>query len=220
MPCDEDNVLFDGNGWSNGALAVSVWVKQEKYKGLRSIMNIADNIGGVSSPYCGWGFGDNYKEATWLPPFSRIYTPEEAAARIQDDELMSKPFFVLGDSLDALASPAGSTFVDRFVGEDSFLDQYYTDNDAAHDKVKIKDWLLAEAFPATTLPMGANRYTPLEANNIDMSGDKTSPSRCCKTSEVSWPRKDTYNGNREWRHSDYRDIAYQHVYEFYKRISN
>ncbi|NTV15676.1 MAG: hypothetical protein HGA96_17395 [Desulfobulbaceae bacterium] len=217
---DEDNVLFDGNGWSNSALAIAVWVKQEKFKGLQSALNIADNFGGVSSPYCGWGFGDNYKEATWLPPFSRLYTPEEAAARINDEDLLSKPFFALGDSLDALASPAGSAFVDRFVRKDSFLDQYYTANDAAHDRVKIRDWLLAEAFPATTLPMGANENgkLTLPGQNIDMSGVKTPDGGCCKTREDLWPRKDTYNGYREWRHSDYKDMPYLHVYEFYKTL--
>jgi hypothetical protein len=38
--------------------------------------------------------------------------------------------------------------------------------------VKIKDWLLAEAFPATTLPMGANENGALtiDGQNINMSG--------------------------------------------------
>lgn len=98
------------------------------------------------------------------------------------------------------------------------LKSYYTDNQPAQDKVTVKDWLLAEAFPATTLPMGANRYTFLEANNIDMSGVKDNNGGCCKTSEVLWPRNSKYIDQKEWRHSDYKDIAYQHVYGFYNRI--
>ena len=87
----------------------------------------------------------------------------------------------------------------------------------------MKEWLLAEAFPATTLPMGANEnmaFRSIEEQNIDMSGDSSDPQiECCKTSEALWPRKDTYIPNvGDWKHSDYKDVSYQHVFEFYKKI--
>jgi len=100
------------------------------------------------------------------------------------------------------------------------LASYYENNQKAQDLVTVRDWLLAEAFPATTLPMGANKYTPLEGNNIDMSGDSSDPQidqiACCKTNEAAWPRK--MNGIGVWYHSDYKDIPYQHVHEFYRKI--
>lgn len=37
----------------------------------------------------------------------------------------------------------------------------------------------------------------------------------CKTSEVDWPPK----RDGEWHHSDYKDVPYQNVFSFYKRIS-
>jgi len=118
-----------------------------------------------------------------------------------------------------LVSPNGSSFVDKLIRSDNDLNKYYTKNDAAHDKVKIKDWLLAEAFPATTLPMGANENGVMsKGKNIDMSGVKTSDGGCCKTSEGSWPRDSLYQGQRVWRHSDFKDIPYQHVYGFYNQI--
>jgi len=210
-------------------LATSAWVKQEKFKGRRGILNIADNIGGVSSPYCGWSFSRYWNS---LFGFTWKMTPKEAAEKIKTDEdllkLRSNPFFavdnqhlwpnplsLLGPGLEELVSDIGSEFVDteiRYTG----LDNYYTNNNAAHDKVKVKDWLLAEAFPATTLPMGANQNGKLRDNNIDMSGVKDNNGGCCKTSEDSWPRKE--DGNLVWFHSDYKDIAYQHVFAFYEKI--
>jgi hypothetical protein len=95
------------------------------------------------------------------------------------------------------------------------LKDYYKANEAAHAKVKVRDWLLAEAFPATTLPMGANPtnvFQNIEKQNIDMSATKENNG--CKTNEGSWP--DDRKG--EWKHSDYKNISYQHVYEFYRKI--
>ena len=80
--------------------------------------------------------------------------------------------------------------------------------------MKVRDWLLAEAFPATTLPMGANRNNVIrdvENHNIDLSADKDG--KGCKTDEDLWPRADTYlNDNGDWKHSDYKDVPYQHVF--------
>jgi hypothetical protein len=220
----DDNVLFDGNGWSLEALAISSWVKQEKFKGRRSILNPADDVAGVSSNYCGWSFSGDWQKGLII---KRLYTPEEARDEISDDQLRSKPFFALDNrhlfpnpqslldpSLAELASPTGSVFVSQWVSETG-LTKYYKDNLQAHAKVKVRDWLLAEAFPATTLPMGANRnnvFQDVENQNIDMSRDRDNG--CCKTSEGLWP--DDRKG--EWKHSDYKDISYQHVYEFYGKI--
>jgi hypothetical protein len=212
-------------------LSIAVFVKQEKYKGRRSFFNPADNIGGVSSSYCGWGFGRDWNTYLDIPMPWKI-SPQKAAEEIPDTnaaQLQTKPFFavdnrhlwphpssLLDQSLGDLISEIGSDFVNtevRYTG----LDSYYTQNAAAHDKVKVKDWLLAEAFPATTLPMGANKnivFQDTEKQNIDMSGVKTPQGGCCKTNEDLWPK----NRNGEWWHSDYKDISHPHTSEFYKKI--
>lgn len=178
--------------------------------------------------YCGWGFNGHYWKLALDLDLHRRYTPQEAHDEISDDSLKSEPFFalddrnffpnplnLLGPGLDELASDIGSEFVDVEV-KYSGLDSYYTSNNAAHDKVKVKDWLLAEAFPATTLPMGANYSSEFTAlRNVDMSGVRSNGG-CCKTSVDSWPRKE--DGNLVWFHSDYKDIAYQHVFTFYEKI--
>jgi hypothetical protein len=102
---------------------------------------------------------------------------------------------------------------------ETVLSDYYRKNTPAHNLLQVRDWLLAEAFPATTLPMGANRYDLLESNNIDISGVRNDSGGCCKTSEKQWPRAQTVAFPvKEWRHSDYKEMSYQHVYEFYQKI--
>jgi hypothetical protein len=213
-------------------LATSTWVKQEKFKGRRSILNIADNLGGVSSSYCGWSFNNDwYGPDPEVPDLSIKQDPSEAAL-IEDSELISNPFFDLpktklfGIDLADLISEdpsdiSPSDFVMKYVSETPLAD-YYTKNMAAHGKVVVRDWLLAEAFPATTLPMGANENSLLrnDIQNVDMSGDSSDPQiECCKTSEALWPRASSLlTNNRDWRHSDYKDVPYQHTFNFFKNI--
>jgi hypothetical protein len=218
---DGDNIYFDGYGTSFDALAISTWVKQEKFKGRRKALNIADNIGGVSSPYGGWSFNpewfveDPYSISDEKEKIKR--SPQEAAL-LSDDQLRKGPFFNLRIA-ELVSEDSASTEPSDFVMKkifDTGLTDYYKHNEKAHKLVTVKDWLLAEAIPATTLPMGANKFAPLEGNNIDMSEDSSVGGKCCKTSEDLWPREE--DGKGVWFHSDYKDIAYQHVFMFYKKI--
>jgi hypothetical protein len=227
---DEDNILIDGNGWTKEAMATSSWVKQEKFKGRRS--EVFFDIGGATSSYCGWSFNSEWDVAKEPLEYDEAGNPVKVrripaqAAPITEDELMKKPFFnlptfrLLDPDLGELVSDnpsdlAPSEFVMKNISETD-LTNYYDHNEPAHDKVKVRDWLLAEAFPATTLPMGANENGKLNlpGQNIDMSGVRNADGGCCKTSEGLWP--DDRKG--EWKHSDYKNISYQHVYEFYRKI--
>jgi|GEM_PF-969106 len=219
-----DNLVFTGNGLSVDALAVSAWVKQEKFKGRRKILNLADNIGGVSSPFAGWSLNP----AWWIENPESMFDPKElmplppaSAAEITSDQLRGVPFFdpAIGELVaDDPEGSRPSDFVAKKVSE-TVLSDYYRKNTPAHNLLQVRDWLLAEAFPATTLPMGANRYDLLESNNIDISGVRNDSGGCCKTSEKQWPRAQTVAFPvKEWRHSDYKEMSYQHVYEFYQKI--
>jgi len=226
-----DDLLWDGAGANLGMFS---WVKQEKFKGRRdrigNIPQVGMDVGGASSNYCGWSFNSDWNH--WFGWGGRL-TPQEAAVTISNDDLKIKPFFALDKwhlftDLSSILEPNLNTIVgevevatpSNFVMKnvrDTDLDGYYTYNDAAHDKVLVRDWLLAEAFPATTLSMGANNNSLLriDGQNVDMSGDSSKgDDKCCKTSEDSWP--DDRKG--EWKHSDYKDISYQHTFEFYKKI--
>ena len=59
----------------------------------------------------------------------------------------------------------------------------------------------------------------LVGQNVDMSGDSSLLEiDCCKTNEKKWPRDEIYLNHKEWRHSDYKDVPYQHVFKFYNKI--
>jgi hypothetical protein len=228
-----DNLLWDGAGANLGMFS---WGKQEKFKGRRDrigdVPQIGMDVGGASSNYCGWSFNSDWNK---FFGFGSKLTPQQAKDKITDDDLRSKPFFaldkwhlftdlssILEPNLDNLAGTinnvSSSDFVMKKVSETD-LKSYYTYNAAAHDKVLVRDWLLAEAFPATTLPMGANENSLLrnDVQNVDMSGDSSDPEiECCKTSEGSWPS--IREGN--WWHSDYKDMPYQQVYTFYKNLTD
>jgi len=46
-------------------------------------------------------------------------------------------------------------------------------------------------------------------------------SKTMKTSEDKWPRekKDGFS-TKEWKHGDYKDIPYQHTFNFYSKIKS
>ncbi|MBI5141185.1 MAG: alpha/beta hydrolase, partial [Nitrospirae bacterium] len=219
---DGDNLVVDEAGSAWGMYS---WVKQEKFKGrLDEVVNIA----GAASPYCGWSLNP-YWTIIGEGGAIRTLSPSEARDRISDTDLKTHPFFRLhqtglfsGPDINELVADdngaTASAFLSKPVSATS-LTNYYEKNKAAHGKVTVRDWLLAEAFPATTLAAGGNRSEQMaqKENNIDMSTDIKANG--FMTNAARWPRRETIeNMGRDWRHSDYKDIAYQHVFTFYKKI--
>ncbi len=228
----DDDLLWDGAGANPRMYS---WVKQEKFKGRRdrigNIPQVGADVGGSSSNYGGWSFNSGYSK--WSPLSlnqKRHYTPEEAALEIGGTALKPVPFFaldvwhlfsdpdsILEPSLDNLVESVGgvtpSDFVLKKVSETG-LKGYYANNASAHGRVLVRDWLLAEAFPATTLPMGGNENGKLiiEGHNLNMA-------ILFKTNEALWPRGSSFVPSvRDWWHSDFKDVPYQHTCEFYKRV--
>lgn len=218
-----DNMIFDGT-WSD--FSDKAWVKQEKFKGR--VNDLAVNAGGVGSPYAGWEFNlfepaYTKKETVTTPAGTMAEvdvpkSPAEIGTLSEEfmEGLKTKPFFRPYPP-EILDNATGSRFVIKKVGETTLKD-YYTDVDAGN--VPVRDWLLAEAFPATSLPMGANVNRAIEdVKNINMSKTGTegiiTEGLLCE-----WPRKTKINdiSINQWFHSDYKDVSYQHVNKFYKRI--
>lgn len=179
-------------------------------------------IGGFDSPFCGYSVNNDYSEHWTLG--GELKNGTEAA--ITEAMLRENPFFRLSldddFSLSELVDPNVAN-VNAFLRNnisDTYLKDYYTENTDVHPHVTVKDFLLAEAFPATTLPMGANKCEhPKVLKNIDMSD--TIAKGGCKANEGSWPRGDGYiDGNGDWWHSDYKDLPYVFVYPFYEKIIN
>lgn len=86
-------------------------------------------------------------------------------------------------------------------------------------EVKIRDWLLAKAFPARTRPMGATRVGDIGGGwNDDSNFDMSDPEDGFMTNPGQWPNEDN-NHNKEWRHSDLKKVPYVHVYKMYEKIT-
>lgn len=98
------------------------------------------------------------------------------------------------------------------------ITEYYDKNPVALRRVSVKDWLLAEAFPATTNAVGANPIglEGFPKKNIDMS--KPYIDNGCMTDYSRWPRR--YKGAQVWYHSDYKNAPFVHVYKFYEKVAD
>jgi len=219
-----DSMIFDGT-WSN--FSDKAWVKQEKFKGR--INDLTINAGGVGSPYAGWEFNlfepaYTKKQTVTTPAGTMVEvdvpkSPAEIGELNEDfiEELKTKPFFRPFPP-EILDNATGSGFVVKKVGETSLKD-YYTGVDAG--SVPVRDWLLAEAFPATSLPMGANENAKLLRKNYNLSTSGLEGFMTEKENTTCpWPRKIKVNDIyvNQWFHSDYKDLSYQHVNNFYKKI--
>jgi hypothetical protein len=93
------------------------------------------------------------------------------------------------------------------------LDYTSEDTDLDISNVLVRDWLPAKAFPSRTGPMGsAANKLPLWLNhNYDMfSSDFI-------TDLQKWPIEDI-DDNKLWRHSDWKNVPYVHVYQLFEKI--
>ncbi|MGL4853871.1 MAG: alpha/beta hydrolase, partial [Lentisphaeria bacterium] len=218
-----EEVLRKYNDFHVDGGATYAWVKQEKFKGL------TDGIssGGMDSPFCGYSV-NNDSSSYWslsgeIEKGTNIVNDSNY---ISDERLRENPFFRLSvKSSFPLKELVGElSSVNRFLAtsiDGSSLKNYYTYNQKVQPHVTVREFLLAEAFPATTLPLGANALGIqgfLDSNNIDMSS-------ACKANvgnapNYTWPHLEKINNiyTPVWHHSDYKDVPYLFTYPFYKKI--
>jgi hypothetical protein len=154
------------------------WCMQEKLKGR------LDMVPYQSAVYGGWDFNGDYWVGV-LDPEQGAYlygrTPAEAAG-IPNSVLRRYPLFNRGlsvNSTDLYDEAAGSAYA------------------AAHDHR-----LLAEMFPAMSLPAGAN-FVPA----IQLGGGKNSDINS-SAFRTGWPSS---GGNGDWQHSDFKNVAFTYV---------
>jgi hypothetical protein len=145
--------------------------------------------------------------------------PENAAVRTAYLEtLKTDPLF--NRTPDILFGTGGATFAGGTVGQyEDVLDydngEFVGAPDIDVSAVKISDWLIAKGFPSRTGPMGSAPVDPQisaawENVSFDMhSLYMTDPSR--------WPIEDS-DDNKIWRHSDWKDAPYVHVYKLFNKL--
>ena len=72
--------------------------------------------------------------------------------------------------------------------------------------------LLAEAFPALTLPAGANPVTRLGTQrNYNMPA-------LFITDPLKWPDEEEFANLPQWKHTDVRGAAYSHLYRLVDKL--
>jgi hypothetical protein len=82
--------------------------------------------------------------------------------------------------------------------------------------VEVRDWLLAKGFPSRTGPMGSSTVDQTlnawgDYNNFDMFTEfRTDPDK--------WPSKQE-DGTKIWKHSDWKNVPYIHVYKMFEKIT-
>ena len=161
------------------------WATQERLKGRLPIGLL------LGSNYGGWGFNSdwdvfdrNIMEFRHMPaPNANGITPSSL--------LKEKPFFNKG-------TQDGSLFTDITIGANS-ID--YT----------RRARLLAEAFPAMTLPTGGNETVVTSALNISNTNMESEFQRV-----GLWPRERDSN---KWLHSDIREVAYPYIYNLFDELT-
>ncbi len=194
-----------------------VWVWQEKCKGIMSGNTL------IGSDYGGWGFNlmDGYlpQYPIWYvgsPNGRRIKTPSEIGTVTTDllNGSQFNPLFDSGWGAYRVNNPdqvCVNTDIQFFTAPSWILGLYQTESGSAVAADPAKNiQLLADAFPALTLPAGANSVSvlsqPNDIRNFDMQANF----------ENGWPssRSPTF----EWHHSDFDYVAYPFTYELFNKM--
>jgi hypothetical protein len=177
----------------------------------------------IGSDYGGWGlnFMDGYlpQYPIWYvgsPNGRRVKTPTEIGTVTADllNGSQFNPLFDSGWGAYQANNPDQvfvTTDIQYFTGPSWILGLYQAEsgNAVAADPAKNIQ-LLADAFPALTLPVGANMVAalnpPNEIRNFDMQADF----------ENAWPssRSPAY----EWHHSDFDYVAYPFTYQLFSKM--
>lgn len=187
------------------------WALQEKLKGRQIAIEIEQlgGIGRIGSTYGGWRFSENIGD----PP--RTPSPTEAA-QLDNASLKANPVFDPGFKL-IISSPSpeypnGQIVKDLHAGAPDWIIDLTNPNNGSAAAQAHGNQLLAEMFPARTLPVGANRasvFAPVGGadRNLDMP----------ELYKNDWPAE---RGNdSDWRHSDVKDVAYTFVYRVFEKFT-
>ena len=187
------------------------WQIQEWYKGTASA--VPSSLAGGSSKQAGWGVVEDNSSVHMLRISSDYLLESPICVSNQlatntvayKDNLKSDPFFKHEPEI--LFATNGSSFVSDFVmNQSAYLD--YTPDSVGY--VQVRDWLLAKGFPARTRPMGSS---PIALG----TGWEESYDMSTILKTHGWPRATKYLDDPEWRHGDFKDVAYPYVQDLYKK---
>lgn len=161
-----------------GAIGVYSWAFQEKLKGRTVTGKI------MGSRWGGWGFNNQ-----WQLSLGEFLNPEQANL-ITLQQLKENPFWRRGGEDPGINEPHAGLFAPGTAGSN------YAKNKRSE--------LLAEGFPARTLPAGANKigifdFVGANYNMMEMKNQ--------------W-----HPGNPSWLHGDIKDVSYTFTRKVYEEF--
>jgi hypothetical protein len=171
------------------------WALQEKLKGRIHELQSFPILGSV---YGGWGFTHNIGH----PP----HTPSAAeASTMAFSSLQTEPVFDPGFDLTEYSpstqNPSGYVSIETHGPE--WIVDLVNPTKGGNTAAAHRNTLLAEMFPAKSLPIGSTVQSYLgEDSNFDMQ----------RRFKVGWPYE---RSDQAWRHSDIREVTYSFIYPLF-----
>ena len=190
------------------------WALQEKLKGRRiDLSSILGVTAFVGSTYGGWAFTDSYS----VPP-GPPHTPSATeAASIPDATLLTTPIFDPGYHLQySPPPPPGVSAKQIHNGAPSWILSLTDPANASNTASTHRNQLLAEMFPARTLPIGGEGGS-LAGSIVGAQHNFDMPALFI-TDTSQWPDQTQYNGDLEWLHSDVKNVPFPHLYQIYQKF--
>ena len=200
-----------------------VWVVQEKTKGnLWSLLDVVN----AGSTYGGWGFNTTDPLSASDPVYYDLYPNTSGVPTRQVKSQLAVPASAVLRRTPVFdpgwgnPQAGGTRLVDTSIlrGPGWIRQLYDTTTDTTTGSTTAaafehRSRLLAEAIPALSLPMGANRTTAIEDQNHNEPAEFVDVAH--------WPSargSDASTGTPIWHHSDMREVAYIYLYKFYDKL--
>jgi pimeloyl-ACP methyl ester carboxylesterase len=199
--------------WASGFNGQYAWVVQEKAKGNKqSFLDITPIAG---SDYGGWGF--NVEDA-YLPSPYWSTANTTSANTTSLNYAKTSPFFNNGWAL--FDNDLGGTTLGTIPHTNDYRNLFDpSPGGLATLPYYQLNRFLAEAFPALSLPAGANSVNAVAPSGLGNPGDRNfnMPAKFVPD-ETHWPRQPVVGGIPDWFHSDMKAVAYPYLYPLYDKF--
>ena len=203
---------------------------QEIFKGKNDLLA---NAGGGSDPYNGWAFtkesethiidipvlGWDLKPKNYSHYFTLLGT-NAANATIRAafrETLKTDPLFDPDPKI--LFGAGAEAFAGAPVGDSSSTFNYNPGNATVDiSNLPVRDYLLAKSFPARTGALGSRTISAQVS--IEWQKAMLDMFTQYRTDDNAWPSREGVGNNiRVWKHSDFRNVPYVHVYQLYEKLT-
>ncbi|QBG48330.1 alpha/beta hydrolase [Verrucomicrobia bacterium S94] len=221
------------SGLLHGDLGLYAFQLQELFKGKDDPIA---NAGGGSDPYTGWGFTTNSDTHIFSMGIPRTdiglnlwprwphYHHEQLETNAANtavrnafrETLKTDPLFRPNPPV--LFEPGAEAFAGSTIGLCGYTFNYDLPS-ATIDiaDVPVRDYLLAKSFPARTGALGSRAIS--EQVSTEWQKATFDMFNLYRTDEDAWPSREGINNIRVWKHSDFRNVPYVHVYQLYEKIT-